>query len=179
LSENGIPAWAIPAMISMAAIILMGIVALVSRGSQRRRRRSAFTPAPRTAGPREAPEADPPEAAETDPPDIEPPEVQPPDAFASLTVTSGPDAGTVYPLGDGVTTIGRSGRRQNEVQLTDAAVSREQARIVHDPSADSFTFVNESETNPSQVDGVALDNVELEDGATIQLGTTILTFTRG
>ena len=50
---------------------------------------------------------------------------------------------------------------------------------MYEPGSDSFTFMNESEINPSEVDGVQEDVVELADGATIRVGMTTLTFSRG
>ena len=188
MNGSALPGWAIPAIVGIMALILMGVVALSSRRSQGRRRRAAFTPAPRRTPEPSAPEpvpASPPDPepvvdpASTEVPEGEPGAERAAGRLASLAVESGPDAGRVYPVGDGATLIGRPGRRLNHVELSDAAVSREQARIVYDPDADSFTFINESETNPSAVDGQPADRIALEHGASIQVGRTTLTFRRG
>jgi len=200
LNETGFPGWAVPTIVGIAALVLMGVVLLANRRAHGRRRRPTFTPAPRSkaepAAPAPDPATAPPPAAEpadsaqeraadrsaADGPD-EPAPIEttpvPGEPFASLSVSSGPHVGRVFPVGDGTTLIGRSGQRLNHVELDDAAVSRQQARIIYEPGADAFTFVNESDTNPSIVNGEPGDGVELEDGATIQVGRTTLTFRRG
>ena len=95
---------------------------------------------------------------------------------ASLVVTAGPDSGKEFPIGKDTTFIGRSGRRSNDVELSDSAVSREQAKVMHNAETGTFTLVNESKTNPSHVDGVSVDAKQLEDGAVIEIGKTTMTF---
>lgn len=189
MNETGIPGWAVPIIVGIAALVLICAVLLANRRAQGRRRRPTFTPAPTSkAEPAAALEAVDPESPPVREPARSAPEQDPQrpestpvpgEPFASLSVSSGPDSGRVFPVGDGTTLIGRPGRRLNHVELDDEAVSRRQGRIIYEPGADAFTFVNESDTNPSVVNGEPGDGVELEDGATIQVGRTTLTFRRG
>lgn len=100
------------------------------------------------------------------------------DLGADLLVASGPDAGKRFPLTKPRITIGRSGGRQNEVELNDSSVSREHAKIVFTPTDQTFSLINESSINPVRVNGVASESTVLQDNSTIQLGATTLTFIR-
>jgi pSer/pThr/pTyr-binding forkhead associated (FHA) protein len=91
---------------------------------------------------------------------------------ASLRITEGPDKGKEFPIGKLVTLIGREGRRDNDITLTDTSVSREQAKLLYDEGEKEFTLVNESKTNPTHVDGEQVDTLTLDDGAQIEMGRT-------
>jgi len=200
------PAWLFPALISLSVIVLVLIVMLVRSlsGSGRTRPAAATAEAAQTVRPSAPPAAPtvhpapaPPAsvsgpvsasgpASASDPGAGEQTEVidssEATEVFrslgASLVVTAGPDSGKEYPLGKDTTLIGRSGRRTNDVELTDSAVSREQAKVMHNAETGTFTLVNESKTNPSHVDGVSVDAKQLEDGAVIEIGKTTMTFTK-
>lgn len=98
---------------------------------------------------------------------------------ASFHVTEGPDAGKSFPIGKTVVLIGRRGRRGNDITLTDTSISREQARLSYNEEADTFTLINESKTNPTRVDGTAVDAKELSEGAKIEMGRTTAVLERG
>ena len=199
------PAWLFPVLISLSVIVLVLIVMLVRSlsGSGRAKPAAATAEAAQTVRP-SAPPAAPtvrpapaPPASVSGPVSASSPGAGDPGAGeqtevidsseatevfrslgASLVVTAGPDSGKEYPIGKDTTLIGRSGRRANDVELTDSAVSREQAKVMHNAETGTFTLVNESKTNPSHVDGVSVDAKQLEDGAVIEIGKTTMTFTK-
>jgi len=96
----------------------------------------------------------------------------------ALKITGGPDAGKEFPIGKPTTLVGREGRRKNDITLSDKSISREQAKLVYNDQTKTFTLINESETNPTIVDGVTVDARELTDGATIEMGKTTATLER-
>jgi hypothetical protein len=96
---------------------------------------------------------------------------------ADLVVDQGPELGKSFSLHQTVTTIGRHGTRRNEVELHDDTVSKEQASIHFDQSLRRFVIVNESATNPTKVNGVAIVvPTLLENGTRLDLGRTVLVF---
>jgi len=98
---------------------------------------------------------------------------------AEIKVDKGPDAGRAFPLHLQVTNIGRAGVRKNNIELNDDTVSKEQAAIFYDAKTTTFTLANQSNTNPTSVnESVVADTVVLEQGATIQMGATVLRFER-
>jgi hypothetical protein len=191
----GRPAWLLPGLIGLGVLVLLLLWALVRamRGGR---------PAPAYAG---APV--PPMAAPTAAPTIRPTTAPPPletirptgppsggDATdvlsvgdetevyrslgAAFKVTGGPDAGREFPIGRTTVLIGRSGRRRNDITLSDSAISREQARLVYSAETKTFTLINESLTNPTRVDGVEINAKELSDGSVIEMGKTKATLVR-
>jgi len=92
---------------------------------------------------------------------------------AAFRVMEGPDTGKTYPLGKPIVTIGRRGRRSNDITLSDTSISREQARLSYNEESKVFTLINESKTNPTRVDGVTIDARELSEGARIEMGRTV------
>lgn len=96
---------------------------------------------------------------------------------AELVVDQGPERGRSFSLDQAVTTIGRHGTRRNEVELQDDTVSKEQACIHFDRALRRFVIVNESATNPTRVNGVAIvAPTLLENGTRLDLGRTVLVF---
>jgi hypothetical protein len=95
---------------------------------------------------------------------------------ATLAVTDGPDRGRSFQIDRDVITVGRSGRRSNDIELSDATISREQARFVRDADPGGVRLINESATNPTKVNGQPVDSHLLKDGDTIQCGATVATF---
>ena len=96
---------------------------------------------------------------------------------AELIVEKGPNAGTTTTLHKPVTTIGRPGARKNDLELSDDTVSKEQASVLYDNSAQQFKISNQSTTNPTLVNKrVVAEPTILEDGDRIELGGTILRF---
>ena len=73
-------------------------------------------------------------------------------------------------------TFGRSGRRQNDIELSDTTISREQARFVHEAETSTLRLINESATNQTKVNGQPVDNAVLKDGDIIQCGATVVKF---
>lgn len=100
------------------------------------------------------------------------------DLGADLVVAEGPDTGKKFPLTKPRITIGRRGGRANEVELTDQSVSREHAKIVYNPTDQTFNLINESTTNPARVNGTAIESALLQNNDLIQLGSTGLKFVR-
>jgi len=96
---------------------------------------------------------------------------------ADLLVEKGPDKGKEVPLHKPVTTIGRPGARQNDVELSDDTVSKDQASIYYDGARKVFSIANESSTNPTKVNGQQISGpTQLENGSVIELGRTTLRF---
>lgn len=96
---------------------------------------------------------------------------------ATIVVEKGADAGREYPLHLLVLAIGRPGARKNDIELTDGTVSKEQATIRYNNIKKEFTLVNESQTNPTRVNGADVaEPVVLADGAVIEIGKTALRF---
>lgn len=100
------------------------------------------------------------------------------DLGADLVVAEGPDAGKKFPLTKPRITLGRRGGRQNEVELSDQSVSREHAKIIYNPTDQTFNLINESVTNPARVNGTAVESALLQPNDMIQLGSTTVKFVR-
>jgi PPM family protein phosphatase len=102
----------------------------------------------------------------------------------SLQVLNGPGEGEIIrfaraPGEEPVITFGRSsGPAYRHVQLTSPTVSRRHARLVFRDQR--WVLENESTTNPTVVNGRALDGGEeaaaLEDGARIEMGEVVFAF---
>jgi pSer/pThr/pTyr-binding forkhead associated (FHA) protein len=97
---------------------------------------------------------------------------------ADLIISEGPDRGKTFSIGKPITTIGRSGARKNDLDLSDGSVSREQAKILYNQVDRSFTLVNESTTNPTRVNGNVVVSVPLANNDKIEFGKTILRFSK-
>jgi hypothetical protein len=95
-----------------------------------------------------------------------------------LAVTDGPDSGKRFPITKPSTTLGRSGARQNDITLSDGTVSREHAKIIYAAAEKSFRLINESTTNPVRLNGNPVDAVVIKEGDAIQIGATILKFSK-
>ena len=97
---------------------------------------------------------------------------------AQLSVSEGPDRGKQFPMTKPVVTLGRSGGRQNDITLSDSTVSREHAKIICSTAERTFRLINESTTNPARLNGNAIDTVLIKDGDSLQLGATVLKFSK-
>ena len=93
-----------------------------------------------------------------------------------LAVAEGPDRGRTFVIGKPTTLIGRAGQRKNDLELTDGTASREQAKILYNHVDRSFKIVNESTTNPTRVNGSAVDAAVLQDGDRVEFGNTLVKF---
>ncbi|MFC2156600.1 FHA domain-containing protein [Acidobacteriota bacterium] len=96
---------------------------------------------------------------------------------AEIKVDKGPDKDKEFTLHKQVTTIGRTGGRNNDVGLSDDTVSKEQASVYYDNTTKQFTLKNESQTNVTQVNGqMATDPIALNSGDLIEMGKSVLKF---
>ena len=96
---------------------------------------------------------------------------------ADIIVERGPDKGKEFPLHKPIMTVGRPGARKNDIELNDDTVSKDQAAISYDNVRKAFTIANESSTNPTKVNGKVVSSPALiENGATIEMGRTLLRF---
>jgi pSer/pThr/pTyr-binding forkhead associated (FHA) protein len=93
-----------------------------------------------------------------------------------LAVSDGPDRGRNLVISKPTTTIGRSGQRKNDLDLSDTTVSREQAKVLYNTVDRSFKIINESTTNPTRVNGSTVDTAVLQDGDRIEFGNTVVKF---
>lgn len=93
-----------------------------------------------------------------------------------LEAIAGPDKGKRYHFTRSVITIGRSGKRLNDIELNDITISREQARIELNRSGNGFLLKNEGVTNPTLVNGKALAIAHLKNGDELLVGTTLLKY---
>jgi hypothetical protein len=101
------------------------------------------------------------------------------DLGMELAVTDGPDKGKRFPITKLSLTIGRSGgSRQNDITLADGTVSREHAKIIYASAEKAFRLINESTTNPARLNGNPIDAVVIKEGDVIQVGSTILKFSK-
>ena len=101
------------------------------------------------------------------------------DLGMDLVVTDGPDKGKRFPITKPAITLGRTGgSRQNDVTLADGTVSREHAKILYAAAEKTFRLINESTTNPARLNGNPIDAVVIKDGDSIQIGATILKFSK-
>jgi hypothetical protein len=97
--------------------------------------------------------------------------------MAELLVEQGSDEGMVFTISKNANTIGRSGKRFNDIVLTDNTVSKEQASLNFDPDSGRFAIINESAKNTTKVNGmIASKPVLLSGGELIEMGKTTLRF---
>lgn len=113
---------------------------------------------------RPEPEAAPVPAAE---PEVEEPEVKTPPAIVRAGAAE-------YPVEAGRLVIGRS--RECDIRLADPNVSRQHAEVRRE--GDGYFVVDLDSTNGTEVNGRRARRARLEDGDTILLGSTELTFVR-
>jgi len=92
-------------------------------------------------------------------------------AAAVLEVVEGPDAGTSFSLTAGTHYLGRAAG-VSDVVLGDPLVSKRHARI--DVLAAAVRLVDLNSANGLEIDGGLVTRVDLEDGATVRLGDTVL-----
>lgn len=99
------------------------------------------------------------------------PEPQRVEANARLVVVEGPDAGASFALTAGTHFIGRDAS-SSDVTLSDPLVSKRHARI--DVFSQSIRLVDLNSANGLEVDGGLVTRVDLEDGATVRLGDSVV-----
>ncbi len=92
-----------------------------------------------------------------------------PQLHPTLTVEAGPDVGKRFTIIVGETGIGRS--IDNDVILTDIAVSRKHLKILRDDSGE-VQFQDLGSGNGSTVNGVRVRNGVLRSGDRIEIGET-------
>ncbi|MGL4339161.1 MAG: FtsK/SpoIIIE domain-containing protein [Rhodoglobus sp.] len=90
---------------------------------------------------------------------------------AVLRVVSGPDAGSTFPLPLGIRYLGRD-VSVSDVTLNDPLVSKRHARI--DVFAQSIRLVDLNSANGLEVDGGLVTRIDLENGATVRVGDSVL-----
>lgn len=91
-------------------------------------------------------------------------------AVATLRVVEGPDAGASFALQPGSHILGRDAGA--DVVLADPLVSKRHARV--DVFAHAVRLVDLNSANGIEVDGGVVSRVDLEDGATVRIGDSVL-----
>lgn len=95
---------------------------------------------------------------------------------AALVVRQGKEPGRVYDVREDRTTIGRS--RESDIFLEDLAVSRTHTSITLDPQG-RYILRDEGSANGTLVNNQPVTApVVLQFGDTVQVGQTIMTFSR-
>lgn len=89
-----------------------------------------------------------------------------------LVVKKGPGIGKEYKITEEITTIGRE--TSNEIVLNDEEVSRQHARLRVEKG--KFILYDLGSANGTYVNGEEIQKAVLDDGDTIRLGSTELTF---
>ena len=181
----GLPGWLLIVLIAGGALFLiLLIILIVLLVKPKAPKTEPFQPATTPAAPPPTPQPQAPEAqtrkVEAPSPAPEPAQEKT-RAFLSLRaeikIEKGPDAGKDHTLHKQVTTIGRSGARKNDIELSDDTVSKEQASIFYDNTTKEFSIRNESTTNPTQVNKkIVTDPIKLEQDDLIEVGATTLRF---
>ena len=92
-------------------------------------------------------------------------------AVAVLRVIEGPDAGATFPLPLGTQFLGRD-ETMSDVTLNDPLVSKRHARI--DVFSQAIRLVDLNSANGLEVDGGLITRIDLENGATVRVGDTVL-----
>ncbi|NYF11326.1 S-DNA-T family DNA segregation ATPase FtsK/SpoIIIE [Leifsonia sp. AK011] len=93
------------------------------------------------------------------------------DNVAVLTVIEGPDTGASFALPLGTRYLGRDASL-SDVTLTDPLVSKRHARL--DVFSQAVRFVDLNSANGLEVDGGLVTRVDLDNGATVRVGDTVL-----
>ena len=95
-----------------------------------------------------------------------------------VRVVDGAAKGRTYPLDAPVMKVGRANpgqvRTVGSVLINDDTVSRVQAELHWNDESQSFFLTNRSETNPTQVNNVVVQEVELQPGDQIRMGRCVL-----
>jgi pSer/pThr/pTyr-binding forkhead associated (FHA) protein len=95
-----------------------------------------------------------------------------PSGNALLIVKRGPNAGARFLLDQDVTTVGR--HPNADIFLDDVTVSRRHAEFLRDGAV--FTVRDLASLNGTYFDGERIDEVQVTDGAEVQVGKFRLTF---
>jgi pSer/pThr/pTyr-binding forkhead associated (FHA) protein len=95
-----------------------------------------------------------------------------PSGNALLIVKRGPNAGARFLLDQDVTTVGR--HPNADIFLDDVTVSRRHAEFLRDGAV--FTVRDLASLNGTYFDGERIDEVQVTDGAEVQIGKFRLTF---
>jgi len=95
-----------------------------------------------------------------------------PSGNALLIVKRGPNAGARFLLDQDVTTVGR--HPNADIFLDDVTVSRRHAEFLRDGA--KFTVRDLASLNGTYFDGQRIDEVQVTDGAEVQIGKFRLTF---
>jgi len=95
-----------------------------------------------------------------------------PSGNALLIVKRGPNAGARFLLDQDVTTVGR--HPNADIFLDDVTVSRRHAEFLRDGA--KFTVRDLASLNGTYFDGERVDEIEVTDGAEVQIGKFRLTF---
>ena len=95
-----------------------------------------------------------------------------PSSNALLIVKRGPNAGARFLLDQDVTTVGR--HPNADIFLDDVTVSRRHAEFLRDGAV--FTVRDLASLNGTYFDGERIDEVQVTDGAEVQIGKFRLTF---
>ena len=90
---------------------------------------------------------------------------------AALVVIGGPDEGRRFPLSLGTSVLGRTADAA-DIVVNDPLVSKRHARV--DVFARSIRIVDLNSANGIEVDGGLVSRIDLENGATVRVGDTIL-----
>lgn len=95
-----------------------------------------------------------------------------------MKVTEGSARGSIHPLDSQRVSLGRASsatvRQVGWVHLRDETVSGLQAELIWQPDSQKFLLVNRSSTNPTKVNEVEVDQVELQPGDQIRMGRCVV-----
>ncbi len=93
----------------------------------------------------------------------------------TIAIVKGPQTGVVFELSEATVTLGRDPR--NTIFLNDMTVSRNHARIdLSKLEQGIITIEDLGSLNGTWVDGAIVNNAQLVDGSTIQIGTFRMIF---
>ena len=93
----------------------------------------------------------------------------------TLAIVKGPQTGAVFELSDSSVTLGRDPK--NSIFLNDMTVSRNHAHMdLSDVANGVVTIEDLGSLNGTWVDGAIVNNAQLVDGSTIQIGTFRMIF---
>ena len=94
---------------------------------------------------------------------------------ATLTIVKGPQIGETFELNASTITIGRD--PSNSVFLNDMTVSRHHANLDLSSVSNGFASIKDlGSLNGTWVDGAIVNEANLKDGSTIQIGTFRMVF---